>query len=491
VIVAAVLLPFASACFAIAFRRAGAVIGLLTSASLLALSIAIGVTVWRGGPLVHALGAWGAPLGIELRADGLSAVMLLMTASVAGPVAVYAGEYFGPVDRVRWSSAESFWPLMLVLWGALNALFLSGDAFNLYVCLELLTLSAVAMVVLSGGGSLIAAMRYLLAAFVGAMMYLLGVGVLYGAYGLLDLVHLAEAVSPEPASVLAAGLITGALLLKSAVFPLHFWLPRAHAAAPAPVSALLSSLVVTASFYLVLRLWTTAFISLAAPAAGQMIGALGAGAIVWGSVQAIRQQHLKVMIAYSTVAQVGYLFLLFPLITAAIAAPVGEGLWGTDAWNGGVYHAISHALAKAAMFLAVGSIMHALGDDRIVGISGIASHLPITTYAFGIAGMSLIGLPPSGGFVAKWLMLSAAFASGQWWWAVVILVGGILTAGYVFLVLGQELSEAHSDREVEFRPVPRSLEYSAMALAIAALVLGVRVTEPLVLLRVGLPTWGG
>jgi len=490
VIVAALWLPLAGAMLAVLFRRKGALIGLVVALAAVGIAGAVGVAVARSGPMVHRLGGWGAPLGIELRADGLTAVMLLMSAVTALPVTIYAAGYFVSATDERWSPGEAFWPLMLLLLGALNGLFLSGDAFNLYVSLELLTLAAVALVVLSGDDSSIAAMRYLMAAFVGAMLYLLGVGILYAAYGSLDLAILAGTLVPEPASYVAAGLITGALVLKSALFPLHFWLPRAHAAAPAPVSALLSSLVVTGGFYLVLRLWTTAFTPLSAPAVGQLVGVLGTGAILWGSLQALRQQHLKVMIAYSTVAQVGYLFLLFPILTAAMAEPAGAADWGVDAWNGGIYHAISHALAKSAMFLAAGNIVMSLGDDRIVGISGIAGHLPVTTYAFGIAGMTLIGLPPSGGFVAKWLMLSAAFSSGQWWWAVVMLIGGILTAGYVFLVLGQELSQAPSDREVEFRPVPRILEYAAIALALAALGLGVRVTEPLLLLRVGLPIGG-
>jgi multicomponent Na+:H+ antiporter subunit D len=276
------------------------------------------------------------------------------------------------------------------------------------------------------------------------------------------------------------------LCLRAALFPFRFWLPDAHARAPAPVSALLSTLVVTASFYLVLRLWAFVFAPILSPAAGQLMGGLGAAAILWGSALAIRQQRLKRMVAYSTVAQVGYLFLMLPLLVGTgdpLAAP-GASL---DAWNGGMYHALSHAFAKAAMFLAVGAIAHSLGDDRIVGIGGIATHLPISTYAFGIAGMTLIGLPPSGGFVSKWLLLSAAIGGRQWWWAVVILVGGILTAGYVFLVLGQELSQADSDREVAFTPVPPVMEYAAMGLALAALLLGLRTAEVIELLGTGLP----
>lgn len=487
-IVTMVLLPFLGGCLAFLLRRTAPFVAVLGAATVAATAAMLAVGVWRSGPRIYAIGGWGAPIGIELVADGLSAIMLLTSAVVVLAVSVYSIGYHEHDDSDAWHPGEGFWPLALILWGALNVLFLSADVFNLYVALELMTLAAVGLVVLSGGeAALMAAMRYALAAFAASMMYLLGVAILYGAYGRLDLDGLATVVSPEPAAFVAAALIGGALLLKTALFPLHFWLPRAHAAAPAPVSALLSSLVVTGSFYLFLRLWTGVFSTIAVPAAGQFVGALGAGAILWGSLQALRQQHLKVMIAYSTVAQVGYLFLPIPLLTSAATTPDGALLWGIDAWNGGIYHAISHALAKAAMFLAAGTIVHALGSDRIVGISGIARQLPITTYAFGIAGMTLIGLPPSGGFVAKWLLLSAAFASGQWWWAVVILAGGVLTAGYIFLVLGQELSLAGTDQPVELSKVPRSMEYAAFSLAVASLLLGLRVIEPIALLQAGLP----
>ncbi len=488
-IVAAVVLPFGGAALALLARRHSPWVALLAAAGTAAAAGGVVAEVWRHGTVLHAPGGWGAPLGITLQADGLSAALLLMTAAVLVPVLAYAHTYWRRHPAgVR--PPEGFWCLALLLWGGLNALFLSADAFNLYVCLELVTLAAVAMITVEGDESaLTGAMRYLLAAFLGAMVFLLGVALLYMEAGRLDLPGLAAAITPTPGAYLAAALLTAALALKAALVPLHFWLPRAHAAAPAPVSALLSSLVVTAAFYLFLRLWTTVLTPLASPALGQVIGALGAIAILWGSVQALRQQRLKVMIAYSTVAQVGYLFLVTPLLLSALTTPGAS--WGEDAWTGAAYHAISHALAKAAMFLAAGNIVVALGDDRIVGISGLAKRLPVSTYAFGMAGMTLIGLPPSGGFVAKWHLLAAAFASGQWWWAGVVLVGGVLTAGYVFLVLSQELSAAEGDREARLEPVPRAMEYAAFTLALVALGLGVRVVEPLRLLRIGIPFPGG
>jgi multicomponent Na+:H+ antiporter subunit D len=476
----------------LSFLRLGGsarLVGLVGGAGTLAAVLALTRAVWAHGPQHYPVGGWGAPLGIELHADGFSVTMLLMTAGVALSIGVYGLGYFpAPAHRQEWNPDEAFWPLLLFLWSALNTVFLSADIFNLYVGLELMTLAAVAQVMLATErGAHAAAMRYLLAAFLGSLMYLLGVALLYASFHTLDIALLGERMQANTASRGATALLTIGLALKSALFPFHFWLPRAHSIAPAPVSAALSALVVGAPYYVLVRLWVDVFPAVMTYPVSQVMGALGAGAIVWGSLQALRQQTLKLMIAYSTVAQTGYLFLLLPLI----AGPAGWALagesqpWALHAWEGGIYHAISHAFAKAAMFLAAGNIAHALGDDRLVGISGIATHIPVTTYAFAISGLSLVGIPPTGGFVSKWLLLGAAIESGQWWWTTVILAGSLFTAGYVFQILTQVLSRAESDHRPQFAPVPRVMEAATIALAIVALLLGLRAAEPLLLLEVG------
>lgn len=371
------------------------------------------------------------PLGIQLAADGLGTLMLLMTAGVGVLVSAYAASYFRDEIANRY-----FWPLWLFLWAGLNALYLSRDLFNLYVVLEVVGLSAVALAALSGSrAALQAAMRYLLATMVASMCYLLGVALIYANHGVMDLDLLAASVRGDLPTQLAACLMIAALLLKTALFPLHFWLPPAHSAASAPVSAILSALVIKGSLYLTMRLWFHVFQPVTTYPAGQLLGVLGSAAILWGSFQALRQKRLKHLIAHSTVGQVGYLFLLFPLATVPLAADGSPAPWINEAWAGGVYQALSHAFAKAAMFLAAGVILRAAGNDQLRSMQDLAGRLPETTLAFALAGISLIGLPPSGGFVAKWLILKAVIASGQWWWAPVVLAGGLLTAGYVFLMI--------------------------------------------------------
>jgi multicomponent Na+:H+ antiporter subunit D len=483
----AICLPLAGGTLAFLLRRSVArALGAATAFGTLAAVVWLARDVWQAGPQRYAIGGWGAPLGVDLFADGLSVAMLLAAAVVGAAVTAYSMGYFSPPrGDGTWSEGEGFWPLWLFLWASLNALFLSADVFNLYVTLELVTLASVGLILLSREPvARVAAMRYLLAAFMASLTYLLGVALLYASFDALDIHTLGQRLTPGAAASAAAALITLSLALKTALFPLHFWLPRAHASAPAPVSAVLSALVIKASFYLLVRLWFEVFPGVVTPLAGQLVGILAAGAILWGSLQAIRQRRLKLLIAYSTVAQIGYFFLLIPL-AMGLDAPGGEPApWGFDAWSGGVYHALSHALAKAAMFMAAGTVIHALGNDRIGSMKDVAARLPVTMFAFGLAGMTLIGLPPSGGFVAKWLLLSAALASGQWWWALVIVVGGLLAAGYVFRVLGQAF--LHAD-DVKLHSVPRVMELASLALALGAILMGLRPAELLMLLQVGSP----
>jgi formate hydrogenlyase subunit 3/multisubunit Na+/H+ antiporter MnhD subunit len=274
--------------------------------------------------------------------------------------------------------------------------------------------------------------------------------------------------------------MTAGLLAKTALFPLHLWLPPAHAGAPPAASAVLSALVVKGSFFIALRLWFDALPELANVMAMQFIGLLGAGAILYGSALALRQSRLKLLVAYSTVAQIGYLFLVFPLAFDASAGRLAAG----TALAGGLLQAVSHAFAKAAMFMSAGLIALSLGHDRIAELGGIARARPVSLLAFALAGVSLVGLPPSGGFAAKWMLLSAAVATGQWWWAVVIVLGGLLTGAYLVLVLMRAL-QAPAASAPPVQPVASWREAMPLALALLAVLMGLAALVPF---EAGAPT---
>jgi formate hydrogenlyase subunit 3/multisubunit Na+/H+ antiporter MnhD subunit len=478
-----VVLPLAGAAVALVLgARAARWVGLATALSTLAANLGLARQVVAGGPFRHPVGGWGAPLGIDLLADGLSVLMILMTAAVGIGVTVHAFAYFeDPRPADPGQAAEGrvrrllFWPLWLFLWGALSALFLSRDVFNVYVTLELVGLSAVALVALDGGGEALgAAARYLVLALLGSLAYLLGVGLLYAAFGTLDADGLRAALQPGLVGTAAGALVLGGLAVKAALFPLHGWLPPAHARAPSPVSAVLSALVVKSSFYLILR-WTSGILPPdLVPGARILLGLLGAAAILWGSVQALRRERLKEVIAYSTVAQLGYLFLFFPL---------SRDLGAERALAGAALFALAHALAKSALFLAAGSVLHALPSDRIDGLSGLGARMPLAAATLVMASVSILALPPSGGFAGKWFLLAAAVRSGAWGWAAVMLLGGLLAAAYSFRFLERLVAEAPD--EAPPARAPAAMQLSALSLAAGALVLGMVPWLPLRLLGAG------
>jgi len=479
-LVAVLTLPLLGALAAVALPpRLGRGAALAATALTVAASAWLVAAVAGGGVQRLTLGGWEPPLGIALVADGVGTAFVALAALVMAGVALTARQEMAP-GVVGPRAAYGFWPLMLLLWASVNAVFVSRDLFNLYVGIELLTLAAVALVAIGGKAeALAAAMRYMIFALTGSLLYLAGVMLTYGAHGTLDMDLLAVR-DPAAPDGLALALMTGGLLAKTALFPFHVWLAPAHARAPAPASAILSALVPKASFLIVLRLWFEVMPDLAGPGALTLLAALGAAAVIWGSVQAFAQTRLKLIVAYSTVAQLGYLFLVFPLAGGDGAAQP----WAAGAWTGTIFQGLSHGLAKAAMFLAAGLFITAAGSDRLGALRGLARVMPMTAFAFALAAVTLMGLPPSGGFTAKYLMMTAAFAAGLWPWALVMALGGVLAAAYLYRPVAALFArETPSDP----RPVSRALQAVPLALAGASILLGVLSGAPFEFLQIGRP----
>jgi multicomponent Na+:H+ antiporter subunit D len=454
-LIALIFMPLlAATAAAVVPARGGRLLSCAVTIALPLLLLPLTLQIVAHGVLDYALAGLPAPLGIRLHLDGFSLLLLWLVALVMLAATAHAWSSIGAAPDAR-----RFWPLWLMLLTGLNVILLSADLFNLYVGLELLTLSAVALVAYGGSiAALRAAMRYLLLAILASLVYLFGVALIYGASGTLDLELIGERLPAGRVQTAALILMSGGLLLKSAIFPLHGWLPPAHASAPGPVSAVLSGLVVKASLYLLYRLWFGTPM-LAPGQAGVLLAALGAAAVFAGSLMALRQQRLKRVVAWSTVAQLGYLMLVFAL-------PV------TAAWQGSVYLLLSHGLAKAAMFLAAANMMTLLRGDRIENLPGADARLPVSVYAFGLAGVSLMGLPPSGGFLAKWQLLTAAWAEEQWLWVAVLLLGSLLAAAYLFRVLALMFRRPLFELTAPGTPPTRVAEFAALALALLAIAAG-------------------
>ena len=426
-----IVLPLLATLAVVVWPRRSDQIGLAASLAVLLAVVLVLQRIAAEGTLLLALGGWTPGLGIALRADAFAAALALMVALVALAAGIYATGYFAQAaERSR------FWSLWLLLCSALYALLFSADIFNLYVTLELLGLSAVALAALKAERAAVdAAIRYLVVGLLGSLMFLAGVALVYARYGTLDMIALGSQLQPEPAAWVALSLMSAGLLVKSALFPLHFWLPPAHANAPAPVSAALSALVVKAAFYLLARLWLDLFDNVVTLDVVRLLGVLGAAAVLWGSWQALQAQRLKLMAAYSTVAQLGYLYLFLPLLVMMPPGAARDTTFGAM-----LLLALTHGFAKSALFLSAGIIQQRAGHDRIAELDGTARHLPVTTFTLALAGVALIGLPPSGAFLAKWELLSSAFETGQWPWVVVVALGSLLAAAYTFRVLGHAFS---------------------------------------------------
>jgi formate hydrogenlyase subunit 3/multisubunit Na+/H+ antiporter MnhD subunit len=210
----------------------------------------------------------------------------------------------------------------------------------------------------------------------------------------------------------------------------------------------------------------------------QLLALLGACAVIVGSVTALRQQRLKLLVAYSTVAQIGYMFFVFTLVPR----DAGAAIAGT-AWTGAWLQIVSHAFAKAGMFLAAGLVAEMLGHDRIRDLGGLSARAPLVVLAFAISGLSLMGLPPSGGFNAKFMLLVAALAEGHWLWATVIIAGGVLAGAYLFRVLGRMLAAPGPGFTTQ--SVGTGRQMIALGLSIVALLIGTLPLAPMAFLMIG------
>jgi len=373
------------------------------------------------------LGGWDAGLAIRLRLSTLSALLLVFTALMHLLIGLYAG-------LSRQGVARDFWPLSSFLHGSLAALWLSADLFNLYITLELLGLTAVAMVALAGKKAYKPAANYLILSLAASLFYLLGVVLIYGRYDSLDIQLLAGQTESDVTTRLALLLMTAGLMLKAALWPLHLWLPAAHANAPTAVSALLSGLVVKGPLFILWLLWSEVAPPALAQQIGPVFGVAGMIALVAGGVSAMRTPYIKTLVAYSTVAQLGYALMALGLLLTWQLPQLHIALW---------LFVIAHGLAKASLFLAAGEMQASLGTKRISGLRGATQTVPIAMFAFAVAGGSLIGLPPSGGFLAKWVLLEPLLNQVENWpWAFGILLGTIVSAAYIFRVVALSFDRA-------------------------------------------------
>ena len=402
---------------------------LASSSMTFATACALALHVLGGTNSTYAMGSWPAPFGIALNVDPFSAIVLLVVTG-ASSATLLAGRR--SLDR---EIAEHRQPLFYAAWllalAGLSGIAVSDDAFNIFVFMEIASLAS--YVLIAGGPdrqALPAVFKYLIMGTVGATFYLIGVGLIYMMTGTLNLTDIEArigAVADQSPILVAAGFITIGLALKAALFPLHVWLPNAYTFAPHMVSAFFAACATKVSIYVLLRF---DFLVFQQNLAGHELQftyfllPLSVLAILVGSLTACVESNLKRLLAFSSIAQIGYIILGASLATHA-------GL------TAGIVHIFNHALAKGALFLAVAALAIHYSKLSLEDIAGAGRHMPWTMAALAIAGLSLIGVPGTAGFISKWYLLQAVLELGMLGVALtaVIVISSLMAVTYIWRII--------------------------------------------------------
>lgn len=445
-------IPLVFAIFSFVFKKHAQIIGVSFSIVWFLLAVLLIFDVYEHKILIYNFGGFEPPLGITFETNGLSSVMILVSSILILVCSIYGYFYLKEAHKAL------FYPLVAFLSLGLSVVFLSTDIFNLYVSLEIIGLSAVALSVIGGNkDSITSAISYLFATLIGSGFYLLGVALIYANYGILDIGLLSQNMYNDFTTSIAFVLILIGLCLKTALFPFHYWLPKAHANALTPISSLLSAIVVKTSFYLLFILTYKLFYQ--HQVIIEILGYIGAIAIIYGGIQAFVAKDLKLMIAYSTVSQIGYLFIVFALSSSL-------------AFNGALFAILSHSFAKAGLFLASGVIILVMGSKNVIDLKGISSVLPFSVFTIALSAVSLIGLPPSLGFISKWYYLQESIIQNNWIIFGCVIVGGIISAMYLFKILLLALQPSVSVFVVPTSRGFRVLQWCAFVLSLLGVVCG-------------------
>ena len=383
--------------------------------------------------IIYHMGGWMTPLGIDLVLDGFGLLMLIVINLVGFVTSIYSVEYL----RDRYTSQGKFFALFLFLVAALNGLVLSGDIFNMYVFLEMACLASYSLVAFGcERQDFEASIRYQILGTVGSFFILLGIGFIYSATGTLDLADMSTVVAKtgtNKAIMFSVPLFMFGFSMKAALVPFHAWLPDAHPSAPAPISAMLSGVVIkVCSIYGIVRIFF-GVIGMT-PALYHVLLYAGLISIFFGALSAIEQTDFKRMLAFSSISQVGYIML-------------GLGLGTPLGFAGALFHILNHATFKSLYFLVAGSVEHATGTRDMTKLGGISEKMPVTTLSSLFASCSLSGIPPFGGFWSKLLIIFACIQAGHLAIGIMAALGSVLTLAYFLKI----------QRLVFFRKLPEYL----------------------------------
>ncbi|MGA1079738.1 MAG: monovalent cation/H+ antiporter subunit D family protein [Steroidobacteraceae bacterium] len=469
VLVVALPLLAVPVCALLPSRRWPGLFATLVAWAVLGFAVLLMAGVAEQGVLRYQLGGWAPPWGIEYRLDAMAALVQLLLALIAAVVFPYAARSLA--DEVDEGRVGGIFAALLLLLTGLLGIVATGDAFNVFVFLEISSLSGYALIAMGRRRrALVASFRYLIMGTVGATFFLIGLGLLYALTGTLNMDDLATRMPPlsaSPTAQTALVFIVAGIGLKAAVFPLHQWLPDAYAEAPPAVAAFMAATATKVALYVLARFLFGVFgleQLLEVPALQSALQGLAVAGMLAGSLLAMRAMDIARILALSSVAQVGYILLGFALFsTAGLAA--------------GLVHLFNHALMKGALFLALGAIVHRVGSGDLSRLEGVAHAMPWTMAAFMMGALSLIGVPLTAGFVGKWYLILAVVEQGQWWLVMAMLVASILSVVYLWRIV--EVLYRRPAVLPARHEAPALLLLPTLLLAVANLVMGMHAT-PLV-----------
>ena len=461
-----VVVPMLASVLCVIVRQRHLAAGINIAASLAMPVIAL-LILWQvqaTGTISYAMGGWAPPIGIEYRIDLINAFVLVLVSGMGAVVALYAPRSIAfeiAPEKQAWYYAM----YQMCLCGLLG-MAITGDAFNIFVFMEVSSLAMYTLIALgSERRALVAAFQYLVIGTLGATFYVIGVGMLFLVTGTLNLWDMAQRLPDvENLRSVIAGLafIIVGFGLKLAMFPMHLWLPNAYAYAPTVATAFIASTATKVAIYLLLRFLFSIFgveFGFDQTPVTMILFVLGALAMLVCSVSAVYQLNVKRMLAYSSVSQVGYMLLGIALITEI----------GVTA---GIVHMFNHAIIKAALFLAVGCIYFSTGAIRFDAMAGIGRTMPLTAAAFVIAGLGLIGVPGTAGFISKWYLMQGAAEAGLWWLIVIIVGSSVLAVFYIGRFV--EVAYFRKPAASATRNPPIEMLLITMALSLAVIVFGIQ-----------------
>ncbi len=411
-------------------------------------------------PIRYVVGGWQAPYGIELVADRLSTLMVVLIGFVSLLSALHSGPM---VERDIGDKGPAFYALLLLLITALNGICMTGDAFNLYVMLEISSLATYGLIALGGGRAFMATFNYIIMGTIGASFYLLGVGYLYIKTGTLNIADLAQRLPPlmdSPTIQVGLALCVVGVLVKMALFPLHAWLPNAYTYAPDATSTVVAPLSTKVSVYIMIRVTGSVFgreNTMGVPQIDDLVVILAAIGIVAGSCFAMAQRDLKKTFCYIIVAEAGYM--------------VG-GVWlnGSRALAGAIYHILNDALVTLGLFMVVGTLMHRYRERNLTHLPALFKEMKLLSMVFFVLAMSVVGMPPTSGFFSKYYLVGGALEQGHPEFAAALLFASLANA-FIFLRIFERAHYQPTETPA-VRALPPIMTLVLVAVALSVLALG-------------------